>query len=415
MYEPQTERIRASLLEVDGPGAIAASAEVAAMGLSLEVEGVGRLRFPLSSDSVQALVEAGGPSPFGYRDETRHDESVRRSREISGDRVRLTEAWTTRLRRGLDSVLADLGFPKEGEVDATLQKLVIYEKGGFFAPHRDTERDPGMWGTLVVVLPSEHQGGELVVGHAGASEVFDLSAAASSRRLGFVGFYADCVHEIRPVASGSRVALTFALHGPSSVASPVPGQGRAAVRAALEAFFEEEEWLVLLLDHAYTRQRFGWSELKGLDRHRVDLLRALAPELGCAGFLAFADVEEWFEYDDDEPAGESRASFGARTGAELTLSHWVDGQGGACVGTDETIEDPCIVSALPGLERHPHQIAGEPWTGNEGGSAAQWYHQAALVLIHEDCDLLDEISELRVVERVKPKTRTVIRRRKKPD
>ncbi|CAN0450803.1 unnamed protein product, partial [Hapterophycus canaliculatus] len=40
-----------------------------------------------------------------------------------------------------------------------------YESGGHFRPHKDTEKEAGMFGTLVVQLPtaSGHEGGTLLV------------------------------------------------------------------------------------------------------------------------------------------------------------------------------------------------------------------------------------------------------------
>ena len=39
--------------------------------------------------------------------------------------------------------------------------------GSFFVNHRDTEKAPGRFATLVVALPSVHTGGELLVRHGG--------------------------------------------------------------------------------------------------------------------------------------------------------------------------------------------------------------------------------------------------------
>ena len=48
---------------------------------------------------------------------------------------------------------------------AEFYKLLIYDAGSFFVDHRDTEKVPGMFATLVIALPSAHSGGELVVRH----------------------------------------------------------------------------------------------------------------------------------------------------------------------------------------------------------------------------------------------------------
>ena len=64
-------------------------------------------------------------------------------------------------------------------VTAGLYKLLLYDAGGFFVSHRDTEKTKGMFGTLVIVLPSLHRGGELVVRHAGREVSLDLGRSVS--------------------------------------------------------------------------------------------------------------------------------------------------------------------------------------------------------------------------------------------
>src|SRR5207249_2848272 len=80
----------------------------------------------------------------------------------------------------------------------------------FFVAHRDTEKEEGMFGTLVIVLPALHRGGELVVKHSGREVTVDLSSKEVSD-LGLVAFYADCEHEVRPITEGHRVCLIYNL------------------------------------------------------------------------------------------------------------------------------------------------------------------------------------------------------------
>jgi hypothetical protein len=47
----------------------------------------------------------------------------------------------------------------------------------------------------------------LVVRHGGRREEY----RSSNRLLSFVAFYADCLHEVLPLTSGHRVALTYNL------------------------------------------------------------------------------------------------------------------------------------------------------------------------------------------------------------
>ena len=39
----------------------------------------------------------------------------------------------------------------------SLYKLLLYEPGSFFLPHRDTEKGDRMFATLVIVLPSIYE------------------------------------------------------------------------------------------------------------------------------------------------------------------------------------------------------------------------------------------------------------------
>jgi len=60
-----------------------------------------------------------------------------------------------------------------------LYKMLVYKKGGHFKIHRDTEKEAGMFATLIVQLPSRYSGGELVVhednGNGGKKQtVFDF-------------------------------------------------------------------------------------------------------------------------------------------------------------------------------------------------------------------------------------------------
>ena len=63
------------------------------------------------------------------------------------------------------------------EVRAELHNLLVYKTGGHFAPHRDSEKVPGMFGTLVVVLPSAHEGGALVIRHTRATKPWQCRTA----------------------------------------------------------------------------------------------------------------------------------------------------------------------------------------------------------------------------------------------
>lgn len=87
------------------------------------------------------------------------------------------------------------------KLTAHLYKLLVYAKGVFFLPHRDGEKLDRMVATLVIVLPSVHAGGELILSHDGWQYEIPFPGGASGYELSYAAFYADCQHEIRPLSS----------------------------------------------------------------------------------------------------------------------------------------------------------------------------------------------------------------------
>jgi hypothetical protein len=78
--------------------------------------------------------------------------------------------------RTLESLVAraPAGLGVTDPVAADLYKLLIYDQGSHFVSHRDTEKAPGRFATLIITLPSVHAGGELVVRHKGREVRLDM-------------------------------------------------------------------------------------------------------------------------------------------------------------------------------------------------------------------------------------------------
>lgn len=60
------------------------------------------------------------------------------------------------------------------------------------------------------MLPSLYTGGELLVRHQDRQVQLDLHCPEPSDAA-FAAFYADCVHEVRPITSGCRLTLIYNL------------------------------------------------------------------------------------------------------------------------------------------------------------------------------------------------------------
>lgn len=83
----------------------------------------------------------------------------------------IASSWQPLLQSAVTAVARalDLNDSAACSIEARLYKLLLYEQGGHFAAHQDTEKERGMIGTLVVQLPcvEGHTGGSLTVRHKG--------------------------------------------------------------------------------------------------------------------------------------------------------------------------------------------------------------------------------------------------------
>ena len=154
------------LAKVNRPGDYVTSGTIELLAPSLHVEGVGPIALPLLQIQAEQLIAFAEAAPYGRGQETLTDPSVRRTWQIAPDRVRI---GGRRWPRTLDAIVARAaeGLGVDEPIDAEFYKLLIYDPGSFFVGHRDTEKAPGMFATLVIVLPSLSTGGELLVRHAG--------------------------------------------------------------------------------------------------------------------------------------------------------------------------------------------------------------------------------------------------------
>lgn len=90
-------------------------------------------------------------------------------------------------------------------------KYQVYSSpSGKFKPHVDTPRGSTQFGSLVVCLPLEHEGGQLQVRHKGQEVTYDWGSHKD--QISWAAFYSDCEHEVLEVKSGYRLTLTYNLY-----------------------------------------------------------------------------------------------------------------------------------------------------------------------------------------------------------
>ncbi|CAM6088439.1 unnamed protein product [Calypogeia fissa] len=180
------------------------------------------LWLPAKEDSIHgtfAQVQSSRhlrKAPFGRGLATVVDTSVRRCWQMDASKVSFPEApdfLSKTVHLLANEAVSALGHGGVGmRVEAHLYKLLLYEKDGQFKMHRDTEKEKGMFATMVLQLPTEvgFEGGELIVKHNGDTKTFDGSLG-SSNAFSYSVFFADCQHELLKVTSGTRLCLAFNL------------------------------------------------------------------------------------------------------------------------------------------------------------------------------------------------------------
>jgi hypothetical protein len=284
------------------------------------------------------------------------------------------------------------GLGVEGAVEAVFYKLLIYEPGGFFLEHRDTEKCAGMFGTLIVAPPGLYTGGELVVRHREREARLDMQSSDPAE-AGFAAFYADCRHEVRPVESGYRLVLIYNLRRKGEGSAPGPPLYDSETRSAtaLLAHWRDDdeapEKIVFPLEHAYSPAELSFAALKGVDQAAAKALRPATRAAGCDLHLALLTIEE-------SGAAEytGYSSGRGRWGEEPELEAGEVFDRNARLADWRSTSDEC--TDIPVLPFHEDELSppeafedlepdeeyfGEA-TGNEGASFERTYRRAALVL-----------------------------------
>lgn len=129
----------------------------------IEITSAGIVGLALSSCGADAVRKASHTAPFGRGEETLVDETIRKTWEISATNISTRNPQWNQWIQGsmLPMCMEKMAIPLAYRpyIRAEMYKLLLYEEGAHFRPHRDSERAPGMFATLAVCLPSQHEGG----------------------------------------------------------------------------------------------------------------------------------------------------------------------------------------------------------------------------------------------------------------
>jgi len=142
-----------------------------------------------------------------------------------------------------------------------------------------------MFATMIVILPSAFTGGSAHLSHGGLSTAVDFSPNSLSS-TSVISWYTDVTHEIKPITSGYRLALSYNLVHTTNTLRPSLNTAYDALTGLRHIFLSWKQIpsapqkIIYLLDHEYSKANLRGSALKGTDAHLASLLNPLAEELG---------------------------------------------------------------------------------------------------------------------------------------
>ncbi|KAG5651270.1 hypothetical protein H0H81_009236, partial [Sphagnurus paluster] len=196
-----------------------------------------------SEAQLKILADACDPATFGLGQSDVLDESYRKAGKM--DLENFSMKFDITESRVIDYVREQLldGADQNKQIRAELYKMNVYgdilfdtpfiktradsisAKGSFFKSHKDTPRGDTMFASLVVVFPTAHEGGALLLRHAGKEWIFDSATIIREQAepsIVYIAFYSDVDHEVSLVTSGYRFTVTYNLFFESDDTSDIP-------------------------------------------------------------------------------------------------------------------------------------------------------------------------------------------------
>ncbi|KAL1696784.1 hypothetical protein GGG16DRAFT_120995 [Schizophyllum commune] len=334
-------------------------------------------------DELATLAAACQPATFGVNKQDVLDETYRKAGKLDNNKF----ASLLKLENyGLIDTIRD-ELLQEGAVDKGIKyevyKVNVYGKHSFFKPHKDTPRSKSMFGSLVIVFPTPHEGGALVLREGAREWTFDYAAElvptpepagnqvsndaqdqapelagaqADSNasfeeqdpdvayiadelqdpKIAYIAFFGDIEHEVLPVTAGHRVTLTYNLYSDVAHLAPTLPQSvvdeEARLRTALQTLLQDPAllpkggYLAFGLRFMYPLDRKSPLQdliphMKGIDARIVRVCRSL----GLEGQLKVV-YEDDTEYEGNPRYGYYRYDpvKGGEQGVKLAMHRFVN-------------------------------------------------------------------------------------------
>ncbi|PYH92399.1 hypothetical protein BO71DRAFT_457421, partial [Aspergillus ellipticus CBS 707.79] len=254
-----------------------------------------------SSSDLQELVEICQPASCGKGDKDVIDPKYRQAGKLDAgcflttfqpEHFGIIESIEETLLPAVTSTTDDgLQFRK---IRAELYKLNVYSgPSGHFHKHVNTPRSDTKTGSLVVCLPSQFKGGNLIIRHNKQETNYDWSPRGDST-IQWAAFYSDCEHEMNTVTECNRITLAYNLHVTKMTRPEIelyktivdpetfPSHEKIRQHLADPEFMTECGVIGFYCSHAYpqTTNELPPPVLKGIDHRIYAIFESLGMNIG---------------------------------------------------------------------------------------------------------------------------------------
>ena len=261
-----------------------------------------------------------------------------------------------------------------------------------------TEKAPGMFATLVIALPSEHTGGDVLVQLRDEKQILKTQGVCDFG-YSYLAWYADVSHSVTKVESGHRLVLTYNLMRQESHSSRVASildNHRQNLGRVLAAWHQQEKGespsdygfkqLVYILEHEYSEANIRVDQLKAKDQLRTRYLLEACQDQGFSLFFAHIEYSQSGSIEEEDYDGNWRYDgTGYHEFIDEFESKWslsnVFQYNGKQLANSIALEEEDILETFDFTDIEPDDEECDGWTGNEGCTATHFYHRTCAVIL----------------------------------
>ena len=241
-----------------------------------------------------------------------------------------------------------------------------------------------MFGTLVIQLPSDYDGGELRVRHRNEEQIFNFSGSKGVADCNYAAFYADCEHELCEVTRGYRLCLVYNLVYSGDGACPVPIDNSEVVAKVVEDMRKWEQdddgppLMAYILNHSYCEASLLFGLLKNGDRAKAEVFLEAKKQSKFSLYLGIVSLRQHYSTGCGSRFFPEELTYRDLDEEYLDALKVVSPDGklldSISISRDDIVPESVFESSEPAAQEF------EPFTGNEGAKLDKFYHKAALFI-----------------------------------